>query len=194
MRSPCRRGEPRDDLDGCDRFDLYSSGRLFADGLLERVSGEGKVQSTSNRDIAVGLFVLIGLAFGGYLSLQIGGLGFGREAGLVLYATFDDIGGLSARSPVRIGGVKVGRVESISLDEDLRARVRLNLANDLELPVDSAASIRTSGLLGDQFVALEPGAEDELLGSGETFAFTESAMNLDKLIGTLVHGDGPGGD
>ncbi len=158
------------------------------------MSGEGNLKATSNRDLAVGIFVLIGLTFVGYLSLQIGGLSLSEKGGLVLFATFDDIGGLSARSPVRIGGVKVGRVESIDLDEDLRARVRLNLMRDLELSIDTAAAIRTSGLLGDQFVALEPGAEDELLASGEDFSFTENATNIDKLIGTLVHGEGLGGD
>ncbi len=151
------------------------------------------MQSNSNRDLAVGVFVLIGLGMIGYLSLQIGGLSLRDPGGLILFATFDDIGGLSPRSSVRVGGVRVGRVESIDLDEDLRARVRLNLARDLELSTDSAAAIRTSGLLGDQFIALEPGAEDELLVSGEEFAFTENAMNLDRLIGSVVHGDGLGG-
>lgn len=84
-------------------------------------------------------------------------------------------------------------MEAIDLDADLRARVQLDLDRGLELPVDSAAAIRTSGLLGDQFIALEPGAEEELLVSGEEFAFTESAVNLDKLIGSVVHGDGLGG-
>ena len=151
------------------------------------------MQSTANRDLLVGLFVLLGLALIAYLSLQVGGLSVRDSGGFILYATFDDIGGLSPRSSVRIGGVRVGRVEAIGLDADLRARVRLDLDRELELPVDSAAAIRTSGLLGDQFIALEPGAEEELLVSGEEFAFTESAVNLDKLIGSVVHGDGLGG-
>jgi len=151
------------------------------------------MQSTANRDLLVGLFVLVALGLIGYLSLQVGGLSIRDSGGLVLYATFDDIGGLSPRSAVRIGGVRVGRVKAIDLDADLRARVQLDLDQGLELPVDSAAAIRTSGLLGDQFIALEPGAEEELLVSGEEFAFTESAVNLDKLIGSVVHGDGLGG-
>ena len=89
---------------------------------------------------------------------------------------------------MRIAGVTVGRVKAIRLDSDLRARVTLQVPSDLELTVDSSAAIRTSGLLGDQFIALEPGAEDEFLTDGEEFSFTESALNLDKLIGTLVHG------
>ncbi len=151
------------------------------------------MQSTANRDLLVGLFVLLGLGLIAYLSLQVGGLSVRDSGGFTLYATFDDIGGLSPRSSVRIGGVRVGRVEAIGLDADLRARVQLDLDRELELPVDSAAAIRTSGLLGDQFIALEPGAEEELLVSGEEFAFTESAVNLDKLIGSVVHGDGLGG-
>jgi phospholipid/cholesterol/gamma-HCH transport system substrate-binding protein len=151
------------------------------------------MQSTANRDLLVGLFVLMGLGLIGYLSLQVGGLSIRDSGGLMLYATFDDIGGLSPRSAVRIGGVRVGRVKAIDLDADLRARVQLDLDQGLELSVDSAAAIRTSGLLGDQFIALEPGAEEELLVSGEEFAFTESAVNLDKLIGSVVHGDGLGG-
>jgi phospholipid/cholesterol/gamma-HCH transport system substrate-binding protein len=148
------------------------------------------MNTSSNRDFVVGVFVLIGLCAVGYLSLQVGGLSLGREGGLVLFATFDDIGGLSPRAPVRISGVKVGSVDSIALDDDLRARVVLDLDRRLELSVDTAAAIRTSGLLGDQFIALEPGAEDEVLAPGEQFSFTESAFNLDKLIGSLVHGSG----
>ena len=146
------------------------------------------MQSSRTRDFVVGLFVLAGLVAVAYLSLQIGGLSLDRSGGLELFATFDDIGGLSARAPVRIAGVRVGEVERIALDEDLRARVVLDLRSDLALSIDSEASIRTSGLLGDQFIALEPGAEDATLQAGEDFSFTRSAVNLDKLIGTMVHG------
>jgi phospholipid/cholesterol/gamma-HCH transport system substrate-binding protein len=146
------------------------------------------VQSSSTRDLAVGAFVLLGLLAIAYLSLQVGGLSLRSEGGMILYATFDDIGGLTARSPVRIAGVRVGRVEAIELDDDLRARVRMNVAPTLDLSIDTAAAIRTSGLLGDQFIALEPGAEDAVLQSGEAFSFTESAWNVDALVGALVHG------
>ena len=75
----------------------------------------------------VGLFVLVGLGAVGYLSLQVGGLNYKGPGGFILYASFDEIGGLSARAPVTISGVKVGQVSSIELDEDLRARVTLDL-------------------------------------------------------------------
>ncbi len=148
------------------------------------------MQSSPTRDLVVGIFVLVGILALAYLSLQIGSLSLQNQGGLVLFATFDDIGGLSERSAVRIGGVRVGRVTEIALDADLRPRVQLDLAADLELTIDTMAAIRTSGLLGDQFIALEPGAEDELLVSGEDVVFTESATNLDSLIGAVVHGGG----
>ena len=148
------------------------------------------MQSSPTRDLVVGIFVLVGILALAYLSLQIGSLSLQNQGGLVLFATFDDIGGLSERSAVRIGGVRVGRVTKIALDADLRPRVQLDLADDLELTIDTMAAIRTSGLLGDQFIALEPGAEDELLVSGEDVVFTESATNLDSLIGAVVHGGG----
>jgi phospholipid/cholesterol/gamma-HCH transport system substrate-binding protein len=152
------------------------------------------LQSSSTRDLAVGAFVLLGLLAIAYLSLQVGGLSLTSRGGLVLFATFDDIGGLTSRSPVRIAGVKVGRVEAIELDEDLRARVRMDLDPALALSIDTAAAIRTAGLLGDQFIALEPGAEDAMLRSGEEFSFTESAWNVDALVGALVHGSAADSD
>jgi phospholipid/cholesterol/gamma-HCH transport system substrate-binding protein len=144
---------------------------------------------TSTRDFIVGLFVLGSLLAVAYLSANLGGLSYTGAGGFEVVAIFDDIGGLSERSPVKISGVKVGKVKGIALDDDLRARVSLDLDPLVELPIDSSAAIRTAGLLGDQFVSLEPGAEDELLQQGEAFTYTESALSLDKLVGRLVHGD-----
>ena len=146
-------------------------------------------QKSTGRDFAVGLFVLGSLVAVAYLSASLGGLSYQGEGGFEVVAVFDDVGGLSQRSPVKISGVKVGQVKQIRLDDDLRARVALDLDPALELPVDSSAAIRTSGLLGDQFVSLEPGAEDDLLQPGEALTYTESALSLDKLVGRLVHGD-----
>jgi phospholipid/cholesterol/gamma-HCH transport system substrate-binding protein len=152
------------------------------------------MRGSTTRDFTVGLFVLVGLGAVAYLSLSVGGAAYSGQGGLELVAVFDDIGGLSQRSPVKISGVKVGQVSSIQLDEDLRATVALDLDPSLELSVDSSAAIRTAGLLGDQFISLEPGAEDEILRQGEFFTYTESALSLDKLVGRLVHGDALGDD
>lgn len=150
------------------------------------------MQNSATRDLIVGLFVLAGLASLAYLSLQVGGLEFTGGGRMGLRATFDDIGGLSVRAPVRIAGVRVGQVSQILLDDDLRAEVFLELEPDLEISTDSSAAIRTSGLLGDQFIAVELGAEDETLVEGEEFTFTESALSIDKLIGKFVHDAGVG--
>lgn len=152
------------------------------------------MQQSTTRDFVVGLFVLASLLAVAYLSANLGGLSYTGEGGFEVVAVFDDVGGLSQRSPVKISGVKVGRVAGIQLDEDLRARVSLDLDPRIELPIDSSAAIRTAGLLGDQFVSLEPGAEDDLMRPGETFTYTESALSLDKLVGRLVHGDAFGED
>ena len=151
------------------------------------------MESTSpGRDLGVGLFVLVGLAAVVYLSVQLGGATYSGPGGFELTATFDDVGGLSVRAPAMLAGVKVGKVTAISLDEMLRARVVMDLDEGLELPIDTLASIRTQGLLGDQFLSLEPGAEDALLTPGEEIAFTDSALNIESLIGTLVHSVGFG--
>jgi phospholipid/cholesterol/gamma-HCH transport system substrate-binding protein len=148
------------------------------------------MQPSPIRDFVVGLFVLAGLAAIAYLSIQVGGLSYKGPGGLELVASFDEIGGLAPRAPVAISGVKVGQVSRIELDPTLRARVTLDLDKSLSLPVDTTASIRTSGLLGDQFIALEPGGEEQLLKAGEEIAFTESALSIERLIGKFVHDSG----
>ena len=148
------------------------------------------MQRNPTRDLIVGLFVLVGLLALGYLSLQVGGVEWNAGDKIGLIATFDDVGGLSSRAPVRVAGVKIGQVAGIDLDDDLRASVRLEVDADVGLSIDSSAAIRTAGLLGDQFIAVELGAEDEVLLDGEEFQFTESALSIEKLVGQLVHDAG----
>jgi phospholipid/cholesterol/gamma-HCH transport system substrate-binding protein len=148
------------------------------------------MQSSPIRDLIVGLFVVCGLLAIAYLTFQVGGLSLRTQGGFILYAAFDDIGGLKPRAPVSISGVKVGHVSGVQLDEWLRARVTLDLVPGLELPLDSTARIQTSGVLGDQFVALEAGAEEDMLRSGDEIEFTESALSLERLVGKFVNDAG----
>jgi phospholipid/cholesterol/gamma-HCH transport system substrate-binding protein len=148
------------------------------------------MQRSPTRDLVVGLFVLTGLAALAYLSVQIGGMAYTGPGGLQIYATFEQVGGLRPRAPVAIAGVKVGQVSEIRLDGDLRARVMLDLDPTLALPIDSSARIVTSGLLGDQFITLEAGAEEDMLASGDEIDFTESAISLESLIGKFVNDAG----
>jgi len=152
------------------------------------------MRRSPTRDLLVGGFVLAGLAAIAYLSLSVGGISYTGPKGLKVYADFDEIGGLKPRAPVVVSGVKVGEIESIGLAEDYRARVQFNLDPALALPVDTTASIVTSGVLGDRYVSLQPGAEDELLKSGERIEFVESAVILERMIGKLIHNANVGSD
>jgi phospholipid/cholesterol/gamma-HCH transport system substrate-binding protein len=139
------------------------------------------------RDLTAGLFVLAGIAAIAYLSLRIAGDPFLPANAMRVYASFDQTGGLKVRAPVEIAGVRVGQVTEIGLAPDFRARVSLDVDPKLQLPVDSSASIVTSGLLGDRYISLQVGGDTELLKSGDEITFTESAVILERLIGKLVH-------
>ena len=146
------------------------------------------------RDLLVGVFVLIGFAAIAYLSLAVGGLSRQGPGGFLPTADFDELGGLKTRAPVVISGVKVGQVRSIGLGDDYRAHVTLDLDPSLKLPKDTSASIVTAGLLGDRYISLQLGGEQDELKSGDAIAFTESAVLLERLLGKLVHSTDTGGD
>jgi phospholipid/cholesterol/gamma-HCH transport system substrate-binding protein len=149
------------------------------------------------RDFLVGLFVLGGLGAIAYLSFSVGGLSYSGPGGLTIYAAFDQTGGLKARAPVVISGVKVGQVISIALDSSFRARVAMDLDRRLKLPTDTTASIVTAGILGDRYVSLQLGGDAKLLATGDSISFTESAIILESLIGKFMYGrtgGGAGGD
>lgn len=138
----------------------------------------------------VGLFVLLGMAGLLFLALKAANLGsLGGGDTYSVQARFDNIGGLKPRAPVRAAGVTVGRVKSISLDgKTFQGVVTLDIERSFVFPKDSAAKILTSGLLGDQYIGLEPGGDDQNLAAGETIAQTQSAVVLENLIGQFLTG------
>ena len=140
------------------------------------------------RDLLVGVFVLSGFAALGYLSIQLGGATYSGPGGLHLYASFDEVGGLAPRSPVVIGGVKVGQVKEIALSPagDFRARVLIDVDKNLTLPDDTTAAILTQGVLGSQYVGLEPGGSETVLADGGEIAYTQSAIVIERLIGRVI--------
>jgi len=152
------------------------------------------MERSATRDLLVGLFVLVGLAAVAFLSLRIGGFTLRAAPSMRLYANFDEIGGLKPRAQVVISGVKVGQVSAIALDEAYRARVKLDVDARLKLPVDTTASIMTAGLLGDRYISLQLGGEEQLLGPGDTIAMTESAVVLERILGKLVYSGDRGKD
>ncbi len=147
------------------------------------------MQNTTSRDIWVGLFVALGLAALTLLALNVSNLlTLPSSKGYVITAEFDNIGGLKVRAPIKLGGVVVGRVESISIDpHSFRAVVGMNIESQYSIfPKDSSAAIYTSGLLGEQYIGLMPGAEEAVLQAGDRIAITQSAIVLENLISQFL--------
>lgn len=143
----------------------------------------------SKNDIWVGLLVLLGLASLLFLALKSANL---LEVSLFkeqyqVTARFDDIGGLKSNAPIKSAGVVVGRVESISFDDETyAATATLNLDSDFVFPSDSMAKIQTSGLLGEQYIALSAGDELDNLQAGDRITKTQSAIVLESLISQFM--------
>lgn len=147
-------------------------------------------------EIVVGLFVALGLAALLVLALQVSNLGALRGGdGYQVTAHFDNIGGLTERAPVTAAGVTVGRVVDIAYDDrTYTARVTMEIQPQHEqFPLDTNASIYTSGLLGEQYIALGPGAEPDFLQDGGNIRHTQSAVVLEELIGQFLFDRAQGG-
>jgi len=139
-------------------------------------------------EVMVGLFVLLGLVGLVFIALKAANLSsFSSGDTYTVMARFDNIGGLKSRAPVRSAGVLVGRVTSISLDpKTFQGVVKLAIERSFQFPKDSSAKILTSGLLGDQYVGLEAGYEEDVLAPGGTIKQTQSAVVLENLIGQFL--------
>lgn len=150
-----------------------------------------------SHQIGTGLFILLGFAALAWLSTQTTSVAnFRQGPSYTLTARFGNVGQLKVRAPVKIGGVRIGSVESVSLDpQTLEAVVTLAVDQRYgELPDDSAASIFTSGLLGDQYVAVQPGGSPEFFRDGDEFILTQSSMQLEDLIGKFLVSGPPAGE
>lgn len=139
-------------------------------------------------EIWVGIFMVLGIAALAMMAFQVSGSGLGKGDVFRVNAEFDNVGGLSVKAPVRIGGVTVGRVAEITINPDnFKPVVGMDIDGQYDnLPIDSGASILTSGLLGAQFVGLEPGAEDIGLVAGDEIEITQSAIQLETLISQFM--------
>ena len=140
-------------------------------------------------EIWVGLFIAAGMAALFMLAMQVSNLTVvSNDAGYEVTAKFENISGLKVRSPVTMAGVRIGRVTHIGFDpQTFEAVVTLNISNQYnQLPADTSASIFTAGLLGEQYVGLEPGGEMEVLKDGSEIMLTQSALILEQLIGQFL--------
>lgn len=148
------------------------------------------MQNNRKLEFFVGLFLLLGFAAALFMALQSANLGsfsFGHKT-YVISADFDNIGGLKPRSAVKSAGVVVGRVQSVVFDpEAFQARVTMEMDAKYPFPTDSSAKILTSGLLGEQYVGIEPGADEANLENGSTIRRTQSAVVLESLISQFLY-------
>lgn len=141
-------------------------------------------------ELVVGLFVAAGIAALVMMAMTVSNLAsYGGGDGYEIKARFDNIGGLKVRSPVSSSGVRIGRVSNIEYDlEDYEALVTLSIEPQYDkFPIDTSASILTSGLLGEQYVGLEPGAEEDYLKNGDSVDITQSALVLEQIIGQFLY-------
>ncbi len=139
-------------------------------------------------DVWVGLFVVIGAAAILFLALKVGNLSsMSLGPGYTLVARFDNIGGLKPRAAIKSAGVVVGRVEAIGFDDKtFQATVTMRMQADVQFPKDSSAKILTSGLLGEQYIGIEPGGDTKNFAEGDRIKSTQSAIVLESLISQFL--------
>ena len=141
-------------------------------------------------DVLVGLFVLLGFGALVFLAMRAGNMSGSLGLGETYQVTakFDNIGGLKPRAAVRSAGVVVGRVASVSLDgQTFQAVVRIEIDKRFQFPKDTSAKILTAGLLGEQYIGLEPGGDSAMLAAGGTLSLTQSAVVLENIIGQFLY-------
>ncbi|WP_439239473.1 outer membrane lipid asymmetry maintenance protein MlaD [Lonepinella sp. BR2919] len=153
------------------------------------------MRQTIKYEFWVGLFLLLGIGALVFMGLKVTNVqGFGEQKSYNISATFDNIGGLKVRAPIKIGGVVIGRVTDISLDEQTylpNVTIAVNEEYD-QIPDNSSLSIKTSGLLGEQYISLSVGFDDgetPMLKEGSKVFDTKSAVVLEDLIGQFLYGD-----
>ncbi|MBF0285427.1 MAG: outer membrane lipid asymmetry maintenance protein MlaD [Magnetococcales bacterium] len=140
-------------------------------------------------ELAVGMFVLLGLLSLAWLSIKLARMEMVGSNFTTLSAQFSSISGLKRGASVEVAGVEVGRVENIDLDtKNFEARVLLRVQKEVPVQEDAVASIRTKGLIGDRYVKISPGASETLLEHGDQIVHTEPAINFEELISQFIHG------
>jgi len=138
-------------------------------------------------EIAVGLFLLIGLGCLAYLSLKLGEIKLWGSSDYIVYATFSNVGGLKNKATVSMAGVTIGQVENIRL-KDGQALVTLTIHKDVKLEEDVIASIKTMGIIGDKYLAVSPGAAEQYIKNGGKIMDTQPPLDIEEMIGKFVFG------
>jgi phospholipid/cholesterol/gamma-HCH transport system substrate-binding protein len=140
-------------------------------------------------EMVVGLFMVIGFAAFVYLALQLGEVSFLSDSKTyLLKAEFDNVAGVKKGASVQVAGVVVGEVAVVELSEDEVAVLSLKIDNSLEVPIDSMASVKSQGIIGDKYIQLSLGGEEELFKPGELLIDTESSLDIESLISKFAFG------
>ena len=141
-------------------------------------------------ELFVGLFMIAGFLAFGYLALQLGEVSiFSSSRNYTITAQFDNIAGVKKGASVQVAGVVVGQVSKIWLDDDGYANIVLVLDKELQVSIDSMASVKSQGLIGDKFIALSLGGDDEFFHEGGLITDTESSVDIESLISKFAFGD-----
>ncbi|MGN7614062.1 outer membrane lipid asymmetry maintenance protein MlaD [Magnetococcales bacterium HHB-1] len=139
-------------------------------------------------EIAVGLFVLVGLIALAWLSIKLARMEVMGDHFITINARFSSISGLKDGANVEIAGVEVGRIDAIALDEEYEAHVVMKIDRAVPIQKDAIASIRTKGLIGDRYIKITPGASDKTIKDGGRLRQTEPAIDFEELISQFIHG------
>ncbi len=144
------------------------------------------MQGYKKIEMLVGIFVLIGVGCIAWLAIELGGVGGVGTKGYALTAIFDDAGGVRKGSDVLLAGVPVGQVESVVLKDNEEAKMTLMIHTGVQITSDATVSIRTKGLIGEKYVRINQGAEEDFLQPGDEFEDTESPLNLEDMIAKYI--------
>jgi phospholipid/cholesterol/gamma-HCH transport system substrate-binding protein len=140
-------------------------------------------------ETVVGIFVVIGIVCVGYMTIKLGKLPFFEEDGYTLSARFTSVSGLRMGSPVEVHGIQVGTVDRLDIDHEKGlAVIRVHIRKDVKVFDDGSAAIKTSGLIGDKFVKIEPGGSGSELPTGGWITETSSPLDIEDLIGKYAFG------
>ena len=138
-------------------------------------------------EFTVGLFIIAGIIFLGYLSIKLGSMEVFGGKGYDIYALFSNSGGIKSGSSITIAGVEVGKVRAVILD-DYQARIVMNLAEKTKIQEDAIASIKTKGLIGEKFIEITPGGSDKIIPPGGRIRETQPPVDFEQLISNFVFG------
>ena len=144
---------------------------------------------TFDREVVVGMVLLLGAALLVYISLNLGKLGFGQTQGYTVQAEFPNAGGLQDGAPVELAGVEIGRVTNVTLTDTYRARIILRILPTVALQDDSRATIKSKGLIGERYVDIAPGKGTTTLTAGGTIRETEAPVDIQEVITKFIFGN-----